>query len=95
MVTTKSDLAALPSPARGGVYWYAKWSPLGKPVVRSLGPTWTKPNGEGGWQRREGRAPEDHLTEVQPHARMLTLVRSHDTEMTLWSRMLWSASATP
>ncbi len=67
----------------GGVYWYAKWSRLGKPVVRSLGPAWMEADGEGGWRRRHGRVPEDHLTEAQAHARMLALVRSHDAEMTL------------
>jgi hypothetical protein len=65
------------------VYWYAKWSRLGKPVVRSLGPAWMVADGRGGWRRRHGRAPEDHLTEAEAHTRMLALVRSHDTEMAL------------
>ena len=67
----------------GGVYWYAKWSRSGTPVVRSLGPAWMEADGKGGWQRRQARATDGHLTEVQAHVQLLALVRSHDAEMTL------------
>ena len=70
----------------GGVYWYAKWSRRGTPVVRSLGPAWMEPDGIGAWRKRRGRPPEDHLTETQAHARMLELVQSHDADQTLVER---------
>jgi integrase len=52
-------------------------------VVRSLGPAWMEPKGEGAWRKRRGRAPDDCLTESQAHARMLELVRAHDAHQTM------------
>jgi len=42
-----------------------------------------EPNGEGGWRKRRGRAPDDCLTESQAHVRMLELVRAHDVDQTM------------
>jgi integrase len=69
-----------------GVFWYAKWSRNGRPVVRSLGRAWAEPDGRGGWRRRRGRAPEDCLTEAQAHERMLALVREHHADLELLER---------
>jgi hypothetical protein len=69
-----------------GVFWYAKWSRNGRPVVRSLGRAWAEPDGCGGWRRRRGRAPEDCLTEAQAHERMLALVREHHADLELLER---------
>ncbi len=66
-----------------GVYWYAKWSRGGKPVVRSLGRAWVEPDGAGGWRMRRGRVDDGCLTEAQAHERMLALVREHDADQTL------------
>ena len=67
----------------GGVYWYAKWSRDGKPVVRSLGRAWAEPDGQGGWRMRRGRVDDGCLTEAQAHERMLALVREHDADQRL------------
>ena len=69
-----------------GVFWYAKWSRGGHPVVRSLGRAWVEPDGGGGWKRSRGRAPEDCLTEAQAHERMLALVREHHADQELLER---------
>jgi hypothetical protein len=63
-----------------GVYWYAKWSRNGRPVIRALGRTWVEPDDDGAWRRRRGRIPEGHLTEAMAHERMLALVREHDAQ---------------
>lgn len=65
-----------------GPHWYGKWSRDGKPVVRALGRAWVEPDGEGGWRRRRGRAPDGMLTEAQAAERMLELVRDHHVEQT-------------
>jgi len=66
-----------------GVFWHAKWSRNGHPVVRSLGRAWVEPDGRGGWRRRRGRAAADCLTEAQAHERMLVLVREHHADQEL------------
>jgi integrase len=66
-----------------GPFWYGKWSRNGQPVIRALGPAWAEPDGNGGWRRRRGRAPEGVLTEAEAAARMLALVGEHDAEQTL------------
>lgn len=66
----------------GGTYWYAKWSRNGTSVVRALGRAWAEPDGNGGWRRKRGKAPEGTLTEAQAAARMLELVREHHAEQT-------------
>jgi integrase len=64
------------------VYWYAKWSRNGAPVVRALGRAWVEPDGVGDWRRRRGRVPDGWLTEAQAAERMLVLVREHDADQT-------------
>jgi integrase len=66
-----------------GCFWYAKWSRNGQPVIRALGRAWAEPDGDGGWRRKRGRAPEGFLTEPMAAEQMLSLVRSHDAEKTL------------
>ena len=51
-------------------------------MVRALGRAWVEPNGEGGWRRKRGRAPDGVLTENEAGRRMLELVRAHHTEQT-------------
>jgi integrase len=69
-----------------GCFWYGKWSRNGQPVIRALGRAWVEPDGDGGWRRRRGRAPEGFLTEPMAAERMLSLVRDHDAEQTLLER---------
>src|SRR5207302_7773914 len=69
-----------------GPFWYGKWSRNGKPVIRALGCAWAESDGNGGWRRKRGRAPEGVLTEAEAAARMLALVREHDTEQVLLER---------
>lgn len=45
-----------------------------------------EPDGNGGWHRKRGRAPEGVLTEAEAASRMLALVREHDAEQTLLER---------
>ena len=54
--------------------------------MRALGPAWIEPNGDGGWRRRRGRAPDGTLTEAEAHERMLQLVREHHAEQDLLER---------
>ena len=63
-----------------GLFWYAKWSRNGQPVMRALGRAWAESDGHGGWRRRRGRAPSGTLTEAEAAERMLALVREHDAE---------------
>jgi integrase len=63
-----------------GPFWYGKWSRDGRPVVRALGGAWAERDGQGGWKRKRGRAPDGVLTEAQASARMLDLVREHHVE---------------
>lgn len=51
--------------------------------MRSLGPAWVESDGDGGWKRKRGRAPDGCLTEAQAHERMLTLVREHHADQEL------------
>ena len=67
-------------------FWYGKWSRHGQPVIRALGRAWVETDGNGGWRRKRGRAPEGVLTEAEAAARMLTLMRDHDAEQTLLER---------
>jgi integrase len=69
-----------------GCFWYAKWSRHGHPVIRALGRAWAEPDGNGGWKRKRGRAPEGVLTEAEAATRMLQLIREHDAEQTLLER---------
>jgi integrase len=69
-----------------GCFWYGKWSRHGQPVVRALGRAWVEPDGSDGWRRKRGRAPEGVLTEAEAAARMLSLMREHDSEQTLLER---------
>lgn len=69
-----------------GPFWYGKWSRNGAPVVRALGRAWVDSDGDGGWRRKRGRAPEGMLTEAEAAARMLAIVREHDAEQTLMER---------
>jgi len=69
-----------------GPFWYAKWSRNGQPVVRALGRAWVESDGNGGWRRRRGRAPDGMLTGAMASERMLVLVRGHDAEQTLLER---------
>ena len=69
-----------------GAFWYAKWSRNGRPVIRALGRAWVESDGNGGWRRRRGRAPEGTLTEAEAAARMLAFVREHDAHQTLLER---------
>src|SRR5271168_3566316 len=69
-----------------GLFWYAKWSRNGQPVIRALGRAWVEPDGSGGWRRKRGRTPEGVLTEAEASARMLELMRDHDAEQTLLER---------
>jgi integrase len=66
-----------------GPFWYAKWSRNGQPVIRALGRAWVESDGNGGWRRRRGRAPDGMLTEAMASERMLMLVRGHEAEQTL------------
>jgi integrase len=43
-------------------------------------------DGNGGWRRKRGRAPEGSLTEAEAAERMLALVRDHDADQTLMER---------
>lgn len=63
-----------------GPHWYGKWSRQGKPVIRALGQAWAERDGQGGWRRKRGRAPDGVLTEAQAFARMLELVRDHHAD---------------
>src|SRR5579884_1556647 len=63
-----------------GPFWYGKWSRNGQPVIRALGRAWADSDGNGGWRRKRGRAPEGVLTEAEAAERMLALVREHDAE---------------
>src|SRR6202008_4768258 len=72
--------------AATGPFWYAKWSRNGQPVIRALGRAWVESDGNGGWRRRRGRAPDGMLTEAMASERMLMLVRGHDAEQTLLER---------
>ncbi len=74
--TSRPYLRARP----GGVYWYGKWSRNGTPVIRALGRAWTEPDGQGGWKRRRGRAPDGYLTKAEASAEMLRLVHEHHAE---------------
>jgi len=49
-------------------------------VIRALGRAWADSDGNGGWRRKRGRAPEGVLTEAEAAERMLALVREHDAE---------------
>jgi integrase len=69
-----------------GLFWYAKWSRNGQPVIRAVGRAWVESDGNGGWRRRRGRSPDGALTEAEAAERMLTLVREHDAEQTLLER---------
>jgi integrase len=69
-----------------GCFWYGKWSRHGQPVIRALGRAWVEPDGNGGWRRKRGRAPEGVLTEAEAAAQMLALMREHDAEQTLLER---------
>jgi integrase len=69
-----------------GPFWYGKWSRNGQPVIRALGRAWVESDGNGGWRRKRGRAPEGMLTQVQAAERMLAIVREHDAEQTLLER---------
>src|SRR5436309_507162 len=66
-----------------GPFWYAKWSRNGQPVIRALGRAWAESDGNGGWRRKRGRAPEGVLTEAEAAARLVALVRNHDAEQTV------------
>ena len=55
-------------------------------MIRALGRAWVEADGNGGWRRKRGRAPEGFLTEAQAAERMLALVREHDAEQTLLER---------
>jgi len=69
-----------------GPFFYGKWSRRGQPVIRALGRAWVESDGNGGWRRRRGRAPEGILTEAEAAARMLALMHEHDAEQTLLER---------
>jgi hypothetical protein len=69
-----------------GYFWYGKWSRHGRPVVRAFGRAWVESDGNGGWRRKPGRAPQGVLTEAVAAARMLALMREHDVEQTLLER---------
>jgi integrase len=69
-----------------GPYFYGKWSRNGQPVIRALGRAWVESDGNGGWRRRRGRAPEGTLTEAEAAGRMLALMHEHDAEQTLLER---------
>jgi integrase len=69
-----------------GCFWYGKWSRHGQPVVRALGRAWAESDGNGGWRRKRGRAPDGVLTEAEAAARMLALMREHDADQTLLER---------
>jgi integrase len=69
-----------------GCFWYGKWSRHGQPVIRALGRAWAEPDGNGGWRRKRGRAPEAVLTEAEAAKRMLELMHEHDAEQTLLER---------
>ena len=69
-----------------GPFFYGKWSRNGHPVIRALGRAWVESDGNGGWRRRRGRAPEGILTEAEAAARMLALTHEHDAEQTLLER---------
>src|SRR6202035_3185412 len=69
-----------------GPFWSGKWSRNAQPVIRALGRAWVESDGNGGWRRRRGRAPEGTLTEAEAGERMLALVREHDDEQTLLER---------
>jgi integrase len=69
-----------------GPFWYGKWSRNGQPVIRALGRAWVESDGNGGWRRMRGRAPEGVLTEAMAAERMLALVREHDADQTLLER---------
>lgn len=69
-----------------GPFWYGKWSRSGQPVIRALGRAWVESDGNGGWRRKRGRAPDGMLTEAEASERMLALVREHDSEQTLLER---------
>jgi integrase len=69
-----------------GPFFYGKWSRNGRPVIRALGRAWVESDGNGGWRRKRGRAPEGALTESEAASRMLVLAREHDAEQTLLER---------
>lgn len=69
-----------------GPFWYGKWSRNGQPVIRALGRAWVESDGNGGWRRKRGRAPEGMLTEAEAAALMLVLAREHDADQTLLER---------
>jgi integrase len=69
-----------------GPFWYGKWSRNGHPVIRALGRAWAESDGNGGWRRKRGRAPEGVLTEAEASERRLALVREHDAEQTVLER---------
>ena len=69
-----------------GPFWYGKWSRHGQSVIRALGRAWVESDGNGGWRRKRGRAPEGVLTEAEAATRMLGLAREHDAEQTMLER---------
>jgi hypothetical protein len=69
-----------------GPFWYGKWSRNGTPVIRALGRAWVESDGNDGWRRKRGRAPQGVLTEAEAAERMLALVREHDADQTLMER---------
>lgn len=45
-----------------GPVYYGKWrDSTGRQVKKRLGPAWLEPDGAGGWRKRRGRVPSDHL----------------------------------
>ncbi len=69
--------------AAGEVYWEVSWrhkaaDETTRQVKRRVGRAWLDPDGEGGWVKRRGRAPETHLDRRRASVAADELVRQVD-----------------
>ena len=62
-----------------GPTYYAKWRDSSRrQVKRRLGPAWVERDGQGGWRKRRGRCPEDHLDERSAYAELQRVIDLHE-----------------
>lgn len=65
---------------KGRPFYEAKWVHDGQQVKRRIGPAHLVTDGQGGWKKKRGPAPEGSFSEREAVARMSELMRAHASE---------------